>query len=176
MQQKIVLIGGPGSGKTTVLTELINRNFMCFPEVSREVIKEAQKQGIDQLFLSNPLLFSKMLLEKRIKQFKEASKQTPKTIFFDRGIPEVIAYLNYFKTSYSIDFTTKSKKYKYDKVFLFTPWKEIYKTDNERYESFEQAKEINLHIKETYKNLGYAIIDVPFGTVKERTDFIINLL
>lgn len=52
-QQKIVLIGGPGTGKSTVLNKLREKDFFCFDEVSREVILKAQKKGIEQLFLTN---------------------------------------------------------------------------------------------------------------------------
>jgi predicted ATPase len=54
MQQKIVLIGGPGTGKTTIINELIKRDFHCMPEVSRDVILKAKKQGVEQLFLTEP--------------------------------------------------------------------------------------------------------------------------
>lgn len=46
----IVLIGGPSSGKTTLINALIEKGHICYPEISRDVIKEAQKQGIEQLF------------------------------------------------------------------------------------------------------------------------------
>lgn len=59
----IVLIGGPSSGKTTLINTLIEKGHICYPEISREVIKEAQQKGIDQLFLENPLLFSELLLK-----------------------------------------------------------------------------------------------------------------
>ena len=45
MQQKIVLIGGPGTGKSTVLNELISRGHLCMQEISREVTLAAQKKG-----------------------------------------------------------------------------------------------------------------------------------
>ena len=38
-------------------------------EISREVILEARKKGIEHLFVSSPILFSEILLEKRIQQF-----------------------------------------------------------------------------------------------------------
>ena len=176
MQQKIVLIGGPGTGKTTVLNDLKKRGFFCLEEVSREVILKAQKQGIEQLFLKEPLLFSKMLLEGREEQFIFADKSNKDVVFFDRGLPDVHAYMNYFKTEYPSYFLEKCKKYKYTKVFHFSPWKEIHTTDNERYETFEQSSTIDSFLLKAYKSLNYTIINVPFGTVKERTDFILNSL
>mgnify|MGYP000574935144 CR=1 FL=1 len=174
--QKIVLIGGPGTGKTTILNELKKRGFFCFDEVSREVTLKAQKQGIEQLFLTKPLLFSEMLLEGREEQFLKAKETSEKIIFFDRGIPDVHAYMNYFKTDYPSVFIEKSKQYKYDLIFHFSPWKEIHTTDNERYETFEESSTIDHFLKEAYTELNYNIINVPFGSVDERTNFIINSL
>ena len=174
--KKIVLIGGPGTGKTTVLEKLKSKGFYCLEEVSREVTLKAQKQGIEQLFLTKPLLFSEMLLEGRIEQYKLAEKSTEENIFFDRGIPDVEAYLDFLNTDYPLNFKTESNKYKYDYIFQFAPWKEIYITDNERYESFEESLIIDKHLTNTYKNLNYKVINVPFGNVEERTNFILNLI
>lgn len=128
------------------------------------------------MFLTDPLLFSNLLLEGREKQFIEAQESKESTIFFDRGIPDVHAYMNYSKTEYPDYFIEKSNQYKYDKVFMMPPWKEIYVSDNERYESFEIALEINEHLIKTYQEIGYDIITVPFGTVEERTNFILDSL
>ena len=174
MQQKIVLVGGPGTGKTSVLNELIRRKFYCKQEISRAVTKKAQEDGIEQLFLKEPLLFSEKLLEGREQQFLDASNSNKNIVFFDRGIPEIFAYLNYFKTKFPPVFIEKSKRYKYDKVFLFSPWKKIYQSDNERYETFEESSIINEYIKEAYLKVGYQLIEVPFLGVKERTDFILK--
>ena len=100
MQKKIVLIGGPGTGKSTVLNALEELNFHCMPEVSREVTLEAQKKGIQQLFLTEPLLFSKLLLEGRERQYIEANKSDSNVVFFDRGLPDVYAYLEYSEDDY----------------------------------------------------------------------------
>jgi predicted ATPase len=176
MQQKIVLIGGPGTGKTSVLNALINRGFLCMSEISREVTLKAKEQGIEQLFLTEPLLFSKMLLEGREEQYLTAAKSDEKIIFFDRGIPDVFAYMDFFKTEYPDIFLDKSKEHIYDKVFIFSPWKEIYTSDNERYETFEESTLINTFLKSAYKKLGYLLINVPFGNIEDRTNFIINSL
>lgn len=176
MQQKIVLIGGPGTGKTTVLNELKKRGFYCMEEVSREVTLQAQKEGIDQLFLTNPLLFSEKLLEGRIQQYIKAEKSNKEIIFFDRGIPDVHAYMEYFNTEYPPVFLEKSKELLYTHLFIFPPWDAIYTSDNERYESFEQSKEIDIFLQKAYKEIGYNLIEVPFGSVAERTDFILHAI
>ena len=176
MQQKIVLIGGPGTGKTTIINELIKRKFYCMPEVSRDVILKAKKQGIEQLFLTEPLLFSKMLLEGRATQYSNATNTKEKIVFFDRGIPDVHAYMNYINTSYPAYFIEKSNACKYTQIFHFSPWEEIHTTDNERYESFEESVKIDTFLVEAYSELGYTLINVPFGSVEERTHFIINSL
>ncbi len=174
--QKIVLTGGPGTGKTTILDALQKQGFICKSEVSRQVTKMARKNGIEQLFLKDPLLFSKLLLEGRVQQYKDSLSLNGDFVFFDRGIPDVHAYMNYLGLKYPEVYKRKSKKYTYDAVFLMPPWQKIYITDNERYESFEQSLAIHNHLKNTYESLGYKIIEVPFGDIKKRVSFILKSL
>ncbi|HKJ07400.1 MAG TPA: ATP-binding protein [Flavobacteriaceae bacterium] len=176
MQQKIVITGGPGTGKSTVIEELQKRNYLCMNEISREVTLNARKKGIDQLFLTKPLLFSELLLEGRVKQYTEAEAKNTSPVFFDRGIPDVHAYMNYISINYPETYIQKSNLYRYDYIFLMPPWQEIYITDNERYENFEQALAIHNHLERTYSDLNYNIIEVPIGTVAERTDFILETI
>lgn len=174
MQQKIVFIGGPGTGKTSVLKFLQDQGYKCMPEISREVTRKAQEQGIEQLFLTDPILFSTKLLEGREGQFIEAQNSKESVVFFDRGIPSVHAYMRYFKTPFPPIFMEKSKKFRYTKVFQFLPWEAIYKSDNERYETFKQSELISKYLNEAYTELNYEIINVPFDTVKNRCNFILS--
>lgn len=172
----IVLIGGPSSGKTTLINALIEKGHICYPEISREVIKEAQKQGIEQLFLEKPLLFSELLLEGRIKQYKQATEQKESIVFLDRGIPDVLAYMHYIGDSYPESFSKACLEFKYSKIFILPPWKDIYVSDKERYETYEQAILIQDHLKETYTNFGYELIEIPKDTVDNRVEFVLQHL
>jgi len=175
MQKKIVITGGPGTGKSTVILALEKMKFTCMHEISREVTLMARKNGIEQLFLKDPMLFSKMLLEGRVNQYKEASEIDAAIVFFDRGIPDVFAYMNYLSVKYPPIYRKESENKKYfNPIFLMPPWKEIYITDDARYESFEQSLAIHNHLKTAYKSLGYTIIEVPTGTVEERAKFILD--
>ena len=173
--KKIVITGGPGTGKTTLINELLKRDFNCLEEISRQVTLDAQERGIDQLFLTEPLLFSDMLLEGRKKQFVQSLDASTDFIFFDRGIPDIVAYMDFLGTTYPNRFNLACLDHKYDHIFVLAPWQEIYISDNERYENYEQAVEIHHHLLAAYARYGYALHDVPFGPVEDRADYIINL-
>lgn len=170
---KILLIGGPGTGKSSVLDMLKEEGYPVFPEISRSVTLEAQKQGISQLFLSDPLLFSRKLLEGRIKQYVQA-QQSSEPVFIDRGIPDITAYLNYKNDDYPEEFDQANEDYRYDLIFLFPLWEDIYESDNERYESLKEAEIIQKHLEDSYQDLGYRFISMPKTTIKERVKFILK--
>ena len=175
-QKKIVLTGAPGTGKSTVIQELEKRNFFCMHEISRDVTLEAQRNGTEQLFLTEPLLFSDMLLKGRTKQYQKATELAKEMVFFDRGIPDVHGYLNYISMDFPDSYIKTSRENRYDFVFLMPPWEDIYVQDNERYENFEQALAIHNHLLNTYKALNYNVIQVPTGTVEDRTDYILSVI
>jgi predicted ATPase len=170
----IVIIGGPGTGKTTLIDGLVQKGFCCYPEISRQVTAQAQQQGIEQLFLENPLLFSELLLEGRKKQFHDAHQEPHNIVFLDRGIPDVLAYMHYIGDSYPPFFDAVCKEHIYTKIFILPPWEDIYVSDQERYENFEQAQLIHDHLVETYQNYGYKLIEVPKDSVDKRILFILD--
>ena len=176
MQQKIVITGGPGTGKSTVIDELIKLNYACMPEISRKITLDAKRNGVDQLFLKEPLLFSQLLLDGREGQYIQASRRNSDIIFFDRGIPDVHGYMNYLGVDYPINYIEKSQEHRYSNIFMMPPWEEIYTTDNERYESFEQSLAIYNHLKKTYLHLNYDIVEVPIGSIHKRVNFILNTI
>tara|TARA_R100001369_G_scaffold24665_2_gene45250 strand:+ start:95735 stop:96277 length:543 start_codon:yes stop_codon:yes gene_type:complete len=174
--KKVVIAGGPGTGKTSIIAHLKSLEYTCYDEISRQVTLQARKDGIEQLFLTEPLLFSEKLLEGRKQQFLDAEKETKNVVFLDRGLPDVLAYMDYIGDTYPKHFITTCDTHQYDYIFILEPWQEIFTSDSERYESFEEAIKIHHHLLNTYKRFGYKLIDVPFGSIENRTDFILDLL
>ena len=174
--KRIVITGGPGSGKTALINFLEKEGYSVMHEISRDVILQAQKEGIDQLFLEDPMLFSEKLMEGRMEQFKAGEQRETPVLFYDRGMPDVTAYLDFVDDHYPEAFSENCIKHRYDSVFVLPPWEDIYEQDNERYESFEQAEKIFHFLKSGYENYGYLIHEVPVGAVKQRVEYILKTI
>ena len=97
-------------------------------------------------------------------------------MFLDRGIPDVLAYMDYIKDDYPKEFIDSCNNHVYNHVFILAPWQDIFNSDSERYENFDQAIEIHKHLLNTYKTYNYSLLDVPFGSIESRTDFILKVI
>lgn len=169
---RIVLTGGPGAGKTSVIEILSKKGFNIIPEPARTLI--------DFYKLNSPELLPAISKENRNK-FQSAIEE--KTIndyinnqngFFDRSILDEIGYRTRYNIEISNNLNIAAKKYRYDQVFIFPFWEEIYKNDDVRHESSEEAKIICKFLHTTYVNYGYSPIIVPKMDVKSRVEFILN--
>lgn len=174
--KKVVITGGPGTGKTSIIKALQSKGYLCYDEISRQITLQARKDGIEQLFLTEPLLFSQKLLDGRTQQYTNAINEKAEVVFIDRGLPDVLAYMDYIGDKYPEDFIKTCAENKYDTVFILPPWEAIFESDSERYENYEQSEIIHKHLTQTYKRFGYKLETVPFGTIKKRTDFILQAL
>jgi len=168
---KIVITGGPGSGKTEIINSLSKKNFCCFEEISRQIIRPKRLRGIKNYFSEKPIEFSKILLKKRkqhtLNHLKYLYQKKKPVIFFDRGLHDIFAYLNYKKKSYDhIKF--KLESYPYDMAFILPPWKEIYKTDSERKETFQESILIFNYIKNIYKENKIKLFEIKPDTIENR--------
>lgn len=144
---------------------------------------EAKKDGASDGFESNPLVFvddafqfNQDLLNRRIQHFQQSLTVDTSPIFFDRGIPDVLAYMHFFDQPYPNEFVEACKVHKYDTIFITPPWKEIYVSDNERLETYEEAEEIHNALFQTYTRFGYAPIIVPKKPIDERVNHVLETL
>jgi predicted ATPase len=171
--KKVIISGGPGFGKTSIIDEIEKRNYNVMHEVSRSIIKEQLESGGDILPWKNLTTFSILLFERRAKQFQEAAEN--KWVFFDRGIPDIVAYMGKDELEIPSSYMLKLEECNYyPLVFIVPPWQEIFKNDAERMENYKTACEINEIIIETYSNLGYEIVILPKVSIKERAEFILS--
>lgn len=179
--KKIVITGGPATGKTSVIQGLEAKGCLCFHEIIRDLTTEARESGnLGSLdtnpinSVTDPLEFNRKLLEGRKAQFLKSQETEKKHVFFDRGIPDVLAYMHYYDQVLEPEFIKAANTLHYDKVFLLPMWEEIFASDEERFESYEDASKIEASLRKTYANFGYDIIEVPFDSIEKRIYFILN--
>jgi len=181
--KRIVVTGGPGTGKTALIKSLEENGFYCVHEVIRDMTLELKNSRNEIEDMINPIasaedpkLFNDHLMSLRLKDFERAENLNKKYVFYDRGMPDVLAYMDYFNQTYDDSYSRLCIENQYDLVLIVPPWKEIYVQDNERMENFEQAIEIHNHLENTYYALGYDVIEIPIETVTNRLNFVKNLI
>lgn len=166
----VVISGGPCSGKSSVIAELANRGFNTFPEAAREYIEDRIRLGES---MSNIRSDQKVLQDGIMERIlcTVAASDPSKLIFFDRGIPDCVAYLDLAKVDSQQEFSIASK-FAYRKVFLMEGVP--YSKDDVRTESNIEAQRISKAIENTYRMLGYEIVHVPQMSIEERVEFILS--
>jgi len=181
--KRIVISGGPATGKTAIIDYLISHGYPCFEEVIRKLTKAAQLEGDITDSHSNPIAlvtdsykFNSTLIKLRINDYLAANEMSESFCFYDRGLPDVLAYMSYFKQVINNEFIEACTTHTYDFMFLLPPWQAIYTDDEERFESFEEANDIYHYLKEAYKGFGHEVIEVPFGSVADRANYILNCI
>ena len=173
MNQRYVITGAPGTGKTAIINTLKERGYSCVDENSREIITEQIENGGEILPWKNQIAFENLISSKRAKQYASIPKDG--TYFFDRSTIDCIAYLKANNLETSTEILEVIKNCEFNSNVFYTPiWKEIYTNDSERKESIESAITIEKSLLETYNFFGYTLIEIPKLTTGERVDFILS--
>ena len=165
----IVITGGPGAGKTTLLNALGELGYATFAEGSRTLIEQQSQLDNGILPWTNLPEFANLCLELMGKQKREALNHP--VAFVDRAIPDIVAYLKVCGCPVEQAFLIESTGYQ-SKVLTCRPEASIYVQDDVRPHSFEEALQIHQTLVDTYTELGYEVVEVPWGSVAERVAFV----
>lgn len=169
---RIIISGGPGSGKSTLLTTFKTLGYNVSEEVSRLLIRDLVLNNSDCLPWKNMAGFAKLTLKKMIEDYEKATQG--ELTFFDRGIPDIIAYLKVSKLPVPAEYELELRNHPYHStIFIAPPWKEIYVNDDERWQTFEESVMLHNELENTYQNAGYEIVSLPFANPHQRADFIL---
>jgi predicted ATPase len=168
----IVITGGPGSGKTTLIEALAVQGFTTTVEAGRAIIQDQVAIGGTALPWRDPLAFAEAMLVWEMRSYRTAQEH-PGPVFFDRGVPDVVGYLRLCGLPVPPHIAKAATLFRYaPRVFIAPPWREIFAQDTERKQDFAEAERTYEAMAETYAALGYRLVELPCVGVEERVGFV----
>lgn len=168
---RFVVTGTSGTGKTQLIEHLQARGYDCYAEPVRKVLQQELAANGPALPSKDPALFLREIIRRAVRDLADAASRTGPS-FFDRGLPDAIAYAVRFRVDPE-EFRAAAARHRYaNEVFVLPPWKEIFVNDELRGASFDDYQRFHEQITRAYQDCGYTLVEVPRDTVERRADFI----
>lgn len=171
---RVLITGGPGVGKTTLLAELAARGYETVAESARAIISERRARG--QSPRPEPVAFAQEILRRDTEKCHRHPGESG-WVFFDRGLVEALGMLHEVAPLSAPELDAALRAHPFHPfVFVLPPWKEIYTTDAERDHSFPWVEQVHGQVVRWYRSCGYVLHEVPRLPVVARAEFVLRAL
>ncbi|MEH1123068.1 AAA family ATPase [Micromonospora sp. CPCC 206061] len=170
----IVIAGGPGAGKTTLIEALRAAGYATAPEAGRAIIQDQVAIGGPALPWVNPALFAELVLCWDLRSYRWALRHDG-PVFFDHALAGMAGYYRLIGREVPAHVSAAVAAFRYGtRVFVAPPWKEIYRTDAERRQSWDEAVRTHEVVAQAYVEAGYELVELPRAPVSERLSFVLR--
>lgn len=170
----VVLSGCSGGDKSSLIAELGRRGHSVYEEPGRQVVKEQLYLGGDALPWVNVARFVDLTVSRSIHNMVMAAR-SGRLSFFDRGLIDQMCGLEQTGLHVSAELRQAAHLFRYNRTVFFTPpWPEIFRTDAERRNSFEEAQASYEPLRAAYQRMGYEVVELPRAPVSVRADMIMQ--
>lgn len=164
-----MITGASGAGKSTLISALRELGYSTVPEAALAVMRAKPEYSGKLIPPADRVAFMEDVLDRSILDHEAAQSMKP-PVFFDRGIPEWLRFLDRAAT---LRYKAASKCGYAGTVFLAEPWPEIYVNDHERIASFERAASSYKQTVSAYVEARFKTCVIPKVSVQERAAFIL---
>jgi len=170
---RVVITGGPGAGKTTLVRECGRRGFATVEDTPRAIIRSRRALGLSPR--PSPLEFAEQVLRRDVELYEQNAGQA--LTFFDRGVLDALAMVADAAPERRTDLVALAADYPYHSVvFVLPPWREIFVSDDERDHTFTHAVRVHASAVAWYELCGYRVEPVPMLPAAERCDYVLAAL
>ena len=172
----VVVTGGPGAGKTTLVEALRKRGYAVVPEAARAIIRDQVAIGGRALHERDIELYAEITLTWDMRNHREATG-LPGPVFFDRGLPDRVGYQIMRGLPVPPHVSAAVDLFRYHPVvFVAPPWPEIYVHDQERRHDWDHALRAYDVTVAGYTRAGYEPVTLPKVDVEARIGFVLDRL
>ncbi len=175
MEAKNILISGcSGGGKSTLLDLLRQHGHPVVEEPGRRIVAEEMKGNGDAL----PWVDLRAFADRAIRMAQAdlcAAADMEGIVFFDRGLVDAAVAFEFAGGTPYHSLLAGERHYA-RRVFLAPPWPEIFATDMQRRNTFEDAIAEYSRLERAFSELGYETCELPKVAVADRINFVLKEL
>ena len=170
---RAAVTGAPGAGKSTLLSQVSTRGIATGPEVARQIL---QAPGGMELRRTDPVGFAHAMLDAQLALW-ESLKGRDVPVLFDRGFPDIVGFLDVAGLQVPDRLDQVCRTHRYDGPIFHAPaWQEIYRQDEERIQTFEEAIASDEAVTAAWRRYGYDLMPLPLDTAPVRASFVMDRL
>ena len=171
--RRFVVTGGPGAGKSTLISALAEAGVLTFPEAGRAILRQQDAIGGPAHAGRDPMAYAEAMLQWDMRSYQEAERHAGPVVF-DRGVADTMGYLRLIGRPVPAHMQRAARLFRYaDPVFVAPPWREIYVHDAERRHGWELAVATHDEVRAVYVELGYPIAELPRADAETRVRFVL---
>jgi len=143
-------------------------------ECIRKIIRQKVTIGGYGLHSKEQTIFQELVLSWSIEAFEGVSPERVRPVFFDRGIPELLGDGRSGRPA-AFKHVQRAAELcrRNSKVFMASPWKQIYCTDGETIGDFDHARRITRQSMPTSSPV-YSLIELPRVPPEIRASFVLE--
>jgi predicted ATPase len=169
-----ILTGAPGAGKTAVLRLLEISGYTVVEEAATDVIALGNALGREEPWHDHDFIDKVITLQRQRQNSVPAARGT--TVFFDRSPVCTLALSRYlgFTTSHLLarEVSRAAAEGTYETTVFFIRNQGFVQATAARRISFEDSLVFEQLHEQTYRDLGFQLVEVPAGPLADRVELI----
>jgi predicted ATPase len=177
----VVITGGPGAGKTSLVTYLASLGYVTVPEAAIQIIDELNRElgvsGQVEWREGHPAEFVQLAFRRQVALEMACPVAEGSIGFCDRGRPDVVAYARLYGLELDREVRSLIERQRYLRVFLLDTLSSFEdRSATGRTSDRERSLRIGDLLDDAYRSYGYSPFQVPELSIEDRARIVLSEL